>query len=136
MINILKKIGKVLLIVFLFLILFLLSVFVYNRIMLAKEAPLLNQPIGTMVEVDGHSMCVYTEGEGDHTIVFLSGSGTAAPILDFKSLYSLLSDEVKTMDELIEGSGLAPAALAELLLEMELDDLIVRVGNNAFRRKR
>lgn len=95
MINILKKIGKVLLIVFLFLILFLLSVFVYNWIMLAKEAPLLNQPIGTMVEVDGHSMCVYTEGEGDHTIVFLSGSGTAAPILDFKSLYSLLSDEYR-----------------------------------------
>ena len=55
---------------------------------------------------------------------------------DQKTVYSLLSDEVKTMDELIEGSGLAPAALAELLLDMELDDLIVRVGNNAFRRKR
>ena len=93
--NILKKIGKVLLAVLLLLILFLLIVFVYNRIMLAKEEPLLDQPLGTMVEVDGHNMCVYTEGEGDHTIVFLSGSGTASPILDFKSLYSLLSDEYR-----------------------------------------
>ena len=36
---------------------------------------------------------VYEEGEGEHTLLFLSGSGTASPILDFKSLYSLLKDE-------------------------------------------
>ena len=91
----LKTVGKVLLAVFLLLILFLLIVFAYNRFMLAKETPLLKQPLGMMVEVDGHNMCVYTEGEGNHTIVFLSGSGTAEPILDFKSLYSLLSDEYR-----------------------------------------
>lgn len=40
-------------------------------------------------------MSVYTEGEGDKTLVFLSGGGTCSPILDFKSLYSLLSNEYK-----------------------------------------
>lgn len=40
-------------------------------------------------------MSVYTEGEGDKTLVFMSGGGTCSPILDFKSLYSLLSSEYK-----------------------------------------
>ena len=48
-------------------------------------------PLGKMVEVDGHNMSVYIEGTGDTTLVFMSGGGTCSPILDFKSLYSLLS---------------------------------------------
>jgi hypothetical protein len=48
-------------------------------------------PLGELVEVNGHNMSVYTEGDGDKTFVFMSGSGTCSPILDFKSLYSLLS---------------------------------------------
>ena len=40
-------------------------------------------------------MNIYTEGEGDVTLVFMSGGGTCSPVLDFKSLYSLLSDEYK-----------------------------------------
>lgn len=70
----------------------LLVIYVYNRIKIKQEEPLLANPLGQMVEVDGHMMCVYEEGEGEHTLLFLSGSGTAAPILDFKSLYSLLKD--------------------------------------------
>ena len=46
-----------------------------------------------MVEVNGHRMHVYTEGRGDVTLVFMSGGGTCSPTLDFKSLYSLLSDK-------------------------------------------
>ena len=37
-------------------------------------------------------MSLYTEGDGGATLVFLAGSGTASPILDFRSLYSQLSD--------------------------------------------
>lgn len=40
-------------------------------------------------------MSVYTEGDGDKTLVFMSGGGTCSPILDFKSLYSLLSNDYK-----------------------------------------
>lgn len=38
--------------------------------------------------------CLY-RGRGDKTLVFMSGGGTCSPILDFKSLYSLLSSEYK-----------------------------------------
>ena len=62
--------------------------------MLKVEEPL-RAPLGQLVEVDGHKMSVYTEGTGDKTLVFLSGSDTPSPILDFKSLFSLLSDEYR-----------------------------------------
>lgn len=90
--NTLKIVEKVLLALVIVLVSSLLVIYVYNRIKMKQEEPLLANPLGQMVEVDGHMMCVYEEGEGEHTLLFLSGSGTAAPILDFKSLYSLLKD--------------------------------------------
>ena len=90
-----KKIGKVLLVIIFLLIVFVLIVFIYNKIMMNKERALLEEPLGEMIEVDGHKMCIYSEGEGEHTLVFLSGSGTASPILDFRSLYNLLSDDYR-----------------------------------------
>ena len=86
----LKNLGKVLLVLLIVLVVLLGAVFAYNRIMLAKEEPLMQEHIGQYVEVDGHKMNIYTEGKGEHTLLFLSGSGTAAPVLDFKSLYSRL----------------------------------------------
>ena len=73
----------------------LAATFAYNKAALVREAELLKRPLGQMVEVDGRKMCVYVQGEGDRTLVFLSGSGTVSPILDFKSLYSLLSDDYR-----------------------------------------
>ena len=55
----------------------------------------MEQLIGQLAEVDGHNMCVYEEGRGPHTLLFLSGSGTPSPILDFKCLYSLLDDDYR-----------------------------------------
>jgi len=66
----------------------------FHQIMLRIEEPL-RTPLGQLVEVDGHKMSVYAEGSGDKTLVFLSGSDTPSPILDFKSLFSLLSDEYR-----------------------------------------
>lgn len=45
----------------------------------SRESP----PPGKLVEVDGKQMHVVTAGSGGHTIVLLSGLGTAAPALDF-----------------------------------------------------
>jgi hypothetical protein len=81
--------GKILLLLFIVLVVLVGGIFIYNKIMLASEEALIEKPIGQYVEVDGHKMNIYTEGEGSHTLLFLSGSGTAAPVLDFKSLYSL-----------------------------------------------
>ncbi|MBR1864131.1 MAG: alpha/beta hydrolase [Ruminococcus sp.] len=91
----LKVTGKILLSIVILFAAALLICFVVNRILMKSEESLLEKPMGQLVEVDGHNMHVYTEGQGDHTLLFLSGSGTAAPALDFKSLYSQLSGEYK-----------------------------------------
>lgn len=91
----LKTIGRIIFALLALLVFAVAVLFIGHRIMLEKEKPLLEQPIGRLIEVDGHNMCVYTEGEGEHTLLFLSGSGTPAPILDFKSLYSLLNDDYR-----------------------------------------
>ncbi|MBR6484017.1 MAG: alpha/beta hydrolase, partial [Clostridiales bacterium] len=94
-IKVISGIGKGLLILLSVLAVFLIVMTVINRIMLKKEAAVFDKPIGQMVEVDDHNMCVYTEGEGDHTIVFLSGSSIPSPILDYKPLYSRLTDDYR-----------------------------------------
>lgn len=76
------------------LVLLLLLISIYHRIRLRRESAL-RSPLGEIVEVNGHNMSVYTGGEGETTLVFLSGGGTCCPILDFKSLYSLLWDDYK-----------------------------------------
>ena len=40
-------------------------------------------------------MNIYVQGDGEHTIVFMSGWGTESPIYDFRPLYSKLSDDYK-----------------------------------------
>lgn len=55
------------------------------------------QAPGKLVEVEGKSMHVYTKGEGEHTILLLSGLGTAAPVLDFEPLVNELSKNHKVV---------------------------------------
>lgn len=91
----LKIFGKTILVIVCLILVFLLGIFIYHRVMLKKEKPLISEPIGTMTEVNGGNMCVYTEGSGEHTIVFMSGYATPSPILDFKLLYEKLSDDYR-----------------------------------------
>ena len=84
---------KIIIIITLFII--LLSAIYINHLIRLKNESELRLPLGQIVEVDGYNMSVYIEGNGDTTLVFMSGAGTCSPILDFKSLYSLLSDEYK-----------------------------------------
>lgn len=89
-----EKTLKIFCIIVVVLIALLLIVGINHQIRLKKETEL-RSPLGQIVEVDGHNMSVYIEGTGDMTIVFMSGGGTCSPILDFKSLYSLLSGQYK-----------------------------------------
>ena len=91
----LKITGKILLGILIILLAFILVMFIYHRIMLHKEKPLLESPLGQMVEVDGNQMSIYTEGEGDHTLVIMSGGGEVSPILGYSPLYRKLSDTYK-----------------------------------------
>ncbi len=89
-----KKTMKILLAIAIITFVLLLVIYINHKIHLNKEQKLL-LPISTMVEIDGHNMSVYIEGSGEKTLVFMSGGGTCSPILDFKSLYSLLSDKYR-----------------------------------------
>ena len=93
----LKTIGKALLVLLCLPVLFLLVVFIYHRIMLIKEKELISEVPGEMIEVDGGQMCVYTEGSGKHTVVFMSGYGTPSPILDFRPVYNRLTDDFRVV---------------------------------------
>ncbi len=99
---ILKIILKGLLILIVILIVFLLGVFIWNRIQIKREVK--RYPvIGEMVEVNNHKIHVYTEGSGDETLVFMSGSGTASPFYDFKPLWSQLVEDYRIV--VIEKAG-------------------------------
>lgn len=86
--------AKILFIIFIVIAAITLISFINHKIHSAQEKRLL-APLGNMLEVNGHKMSIYTTGEGNKTLVFMSGGGTCSPILDFKSLYSLLSDDYK-----------------------------------------
>ena len=57
----------------------------------AKEYP----PPGKSVQVNNNKMHVFTEGQGDITLVFMSGSGTSNPTIDFKPLWMRMTDNYR-----------------------------------------
>ena len=75
----LKGVRNIFLVFLACIILFVSGAFVNNRIKLSQEKPLLENVPGQMVEVNGHKMHVYTEGEGEHTIVLMSGWSITSP---------------------------------------------------------
>lgn len=74
------KMMKIVMIILIVLIVILLAIFINHRIQLKKEEAL-RTPLGELVEVDGHKMSVYVKGNGNKTIVFMSGGGTCSPFL-------------------------------------------------------
>ncbi|WP_251401914.1 alpha/beta fold hydrolase [Ureibacillus chungkukjangi] len=53
--------------------------------------------IGELVDVNGENMHIYTKGNGDNTVVLLSGLGTAAPVLDFEPLINEMAKTNKVV---------------------------------------
>jgi pimeloyl-ACP methyl ester carboxylesterase len=102
--KIIRRIGFSLFIVLGIVLLSLVILAAIHRTALKHEAKQI-VPNGKIVSVNGHDMHVYSAGapSAAPTLVFLSGSGTAAPVYDFKPLYSLLSEEYKIA--VIEKSG-------------------------------
>lgn len=80
----------------------LLASFTYHRLALQREKASL-KPMGQMVSVNGHDMSIFVKGNGPQTLVFLSGAGTASPILDFKDLYDGLSKQYRIV--VVERAG-------------------------------
>ncbi|MBM7692108.1 pimeloyl-ACP methyl ester carboxylesterase [Peribacillus deserti] len=88
--------------VFLFIVAVVLIWFVFHHSMTAYEQKKY-PPLGQLVEVDGKKMHVYTKGDGENTIVLLSGLGTAAPVLDFEPLINELAKNNKVV--IVESFG-------------------------------
>ena len=112
---------KIVLFVILTLIILFFIIYINHYFKLKQEKQLL-EPLGKIVEVNGHNMSVYVEGTGDKTLVFMSGGGTCSPILDFKSLYSLLSDEYRIVVVEKFGYGFSDVVDKERNIESILAD--------------
>ncbi|MBQ4226296.1 MAG: alpha/beta hydrolase [Oscillospiraceae bacterium] len=96
--TVLKKIIKTVLLGFLILIvLFLIVMAIYNRIMLGREKTLLKSCPGEFVEVDGKNMSIYVSGEGEHTLIFMSGAGITLPIYDYKPFTDRFEDDFRVV---------------------------------------
>ena len=93
--KVLKVIGIVLLGIVLLFVMFLFGIKIWNHIAMNGETELLQKHPGSCVQVDGSSMNIYVEGEGNHTLVFLSGWKVPCPIFEYRPLYSKLSDEYR-----------------------------------------
>lgn len=116
-----KKIMKVVIVLVVGLIVALVAIYINHRIQLNKEE-VLRTPLGELVEVNGHQMSVYVEGNGDKTIVFMSGGGTCSPILDFKSLYTTLSDNYKIVVVEKFGYGFSEVVDKDRSIDSVLED--------------
>lgn len=116
-----KKCMEVISVLVIVLIVVLVASYINHKIQLNKEEEL-KTPLGKLVEVDGHQMSVYVEGNGAKTIVFMSGGGTCSPILDFRSLYSTLSDDYKIVVVEKFGYGFSDVVDKERSIDSILED--------------
>lgn len=122
--RILKRTGKIILILLCIVLIFLSTSTIYHHISLGYEK---NSIIsnGTLVEVEGHKIHIYAEGDkgSKPTLVFMSGSGTVAPVYDFKSLYSILSHEYRIA--VVEKAGYGYSQIIEV--ERDIDTMLGEV---------
>lgn len=116
-----KKILKAVSILLVVFIVILVGIYINHKIQLSKEEEL-RTPLGKLVEVNDHQMSVYVEGQGDQTLVFMSGGGTSSPILDFKSLYSTLTDTYKIVVIEKFGYGFSDVVDKERTIDSILED--------------
>ena len=77
-------------------IVLILVMLIYHQLQLRKEAETYPAP-GRMVMIDDKRLHVYAEGVGPHTLVFMAGHGTSNPVLDFKPLWSKLTDSYRVI---------------------------------------
>ncbi|MDR0494345.1 MAG: alpha/beta hydrolase [Treponema sp.] len=129
-----KRFIKILAVIFGAFILLLFISSITNIILLKIENKKI-VPNGTLIEVNNHRLHVYSQGDINNkpTLVFMSGGGTAAPLYDFKPLYSLLYDEYHTI--VIEKIGYGYADIVntnrdiDIMLE-ETRAALQSAGNN------
>lgn len=89
--KIIKILGIIILSLIAMIVVFVIVSAVNHTIKLRKEAKKYS-PTGQMVEVNNKKLHVYTEGEGEVTLVFMAGHGTSNPTVDFKPLWMRMAN--------------------------------------------
>lgn len=72
---------------------------------------------GTKYNVGKGKINIYTEGEGEYTIVFLSGAGVTSPVLEYRTLYRRLSDAYRIAVVEKSGYGMSESTDTERTVE-------------------
>ncbi len=116
-----KGISRIIGIFIILIILFVGFSYINHKIKLAKDEKLF-VPYGELIELDGNRIHLYREGKGDISLVFMAGGGTSSPVLDFKSLYSLLSDKYRIVVVEKLGYGFSDVADVDRDIESILSD--------------
>lgn len=124
MMKIIERVIKILLILLLIISVLLTATTIYHHVSLFLEVDDIT-PNGMLVDVGDYKVHVYSEGEicDKPTLVFMSGSATVAPVYDFKSLYSLLSDKYHII--VVEKPGYGYSDIFEV--DRDIDTMINEV---------
>jgi 2-hydroxy-6-oxonona-2,4-dienedioate hydrolase len=120
----LKIVGAIVILI----VLFLAVVYTVNVISSKSDQKKIHQ-YGQLVPVDGKSMNVLIQGEGEQTIVLLPGFGTGAPALDFKPLIDELSPYYKVVAVEPFGYGLSDETKKERTTENFVSEVHEAVQN-------
>ncbi|MGL4374261.1 MAG: alpha/beta hydrolase [Turicibacter sp.] len=112
---------EILLIVFIGLSGLLCMGFFINRACLKKENKELVAK-GQMIEVDGGYVNVYSKGEGDVTVVILSGFGVSLPIAEYGPLLRELKDKYQVVICDYKGLGFSSMTSVERSNQHMLDE--------------
>ena len=91
-----KKVLKILKNIFIVILALLIIISIVGQVRKYLEKDDVNA-LGTLVEVHGKKMHVYSEGEGKKTIVLMSGLGSIAPSIDFKPLIKEFKKDFKVV---------------------------------------
>lgn len=92
----LRILLKTLAVVLILIVTFIAIVYIVNVVSNKTDQKKI-EAYGQLVPVDGKSMNVLIQGEGEETVVLLPGYGTASPVLDFKPLIDELSPYYKVV---------------------------------------
>ena len=102
----------------------------YNLIM--TELDVEDHPApGRLIEVNGHKMHIYGEGQGTPTVVYTAGAGTASAVLDFAAIQRAISDKTRVVVYERPGYGWSEKAKTPRTTEQivkELHELLVSAG--------
>ena len=75
------------------------------------------QKYGTITKVGDTDINVYSEGNGDITIVFMAGSGIGCPSLEYRPVYRRMSDQYRIAVVEKAGYGCSGKAVTERTVE-------------------